>query len=100
MRKVTQQVVSAFLAGKEARVGNTSTNGDVLSLHGNPIASKLNHGTRLDGELLITLAGWNTPTTRDRLNALPGVSVTTKKGQAYLNGQPWDGSWARVTLNK
>lgn len=97
-RKVTAQVVAAFLAGNSRTIANTSTNGDVLSLHGNPIASKLNHGTRLEGELLVTLAGWDTPTTRERLNALPGVSVHRAKGQTYLNGKPWDGQWTRVTL--
>ena len=41
--------------------------------------------------LQITTAGWNTATTRERLNGLPNVSVTQRKGQLYLNGKEWDG---------
>jgi hypothetical protein len=104
MRKVTEQVVSAFLAGQSKTVGNTRCDEHSLYLHGNRIATRLNYGSEPlstdDGCIRITLAGWNTPTTRERLNGLPGVRVTTKAGQAYLNGQPWGGSWARVPLTK
>lgn len=90
-RKVTSEVVSAFLASRTRTVANTRTDGSTLYLHGNAIAQR-----REDGVVWVTLAGWDTPTTRERLNGLPGVRVSTKRGQAYLNGQPWDGSWTRV----
>ena len=90
-RKVTTEVVSAFLASRSRTVSNTSTDGSTLYLHGNAIAQR-----REDGVVWVTLAGWNTPTTRERLNGLPGVRVSTKRGQAYLNNLPWDGSWTRV----
>lgn len=100
-RKVTAVVVASFLEGRHIRVGNTHTDEHSLYLHGNRIATRLNYGSEplgLREGFRITIAGWNTPTTRERLNGLPGVSVSTRKGQAYLNGRPWDGSWATITL--
>lgn len=44
----------------------------------------------------VSVAGYQTKTTLSRLNALPGVSVVKKKGQLYLNGEPWDGDWGSV----
>lgn len=70
-------------------VSNTSSDGERLTLHGNVIAR---HGAM---GLEVTLAGWNSNTTRERLNGLPGVSVCTKLGQAFLNGKAWSGAWAR-----
>lgn len=69
MRKVSETVVKAFLAGKEKRVGNTYTNGNALFLHGNMIGWKRDRGL---GETVIEVstAGWNTGTTRERLNCL------------------------------
>lgn len=94
MRKITTQAVNAFMQGKEFNGGNTKVERGALLLHGNKIAefeSLLNNDN-----INITLAGWNTNTTRERLNGLPGVRVTTKQGQAYLNGQPWDGEWITI----
>lgn len=91
MRKVTEQVCSAFLARKRCCVGNTATDGTGLWLHGNLIAEWLNDGQ----ELWITTAGWNTVTTRDRLNGLP-CRVHQRKGLLYLNGEPWDGKLKRI----
>ena len=80
----------AFINRTPASQGNTHTDGATLFLHGNAIARHGEHG------LEITLAGWNTTTTRERLNGLPGVKVHTKLGQAYLNGKAWDGEWVVV----
>jgi len=59
-----------------------------LELHGNVVA--VLNGTN---ELVITTSGWETVTTKDRLNALPGVSIHQKDYQWYLNNLPWDGDW-------
>lgn len=56
-----------------------------MFLFGNMIA------VRVGNRLQITTAGWNTVTTRERLNGLPNVSVTQRKGQLYLNGKEWNG---------
>jgi len=91
MRKVTQQTVAAFLAGKSLSVGNTSTDGSVLLLHGNKIAER-----REDG-IYISLAGWNTRTTRERLNCLPHVCIHCLDGQAYYQGCVMENSaWYHV----
>lgn len=87
MRKVTEQVTAAFIRGERKQVGNTSTDGARLLLHGNEIAKRAAEG------LYVTTAGWNTVTTRERLNGLPGVRVhnDSRKGGLHLNGQRWDG---------
>lgn len=61
-----------------------------LYLHGHAIAEMVGD------EIYITDAGYPTATTKERLNALPGVRVHTRKGQLYLNGSPWSGDWTRV----
>lgn len=106
MRKVTKQAVTAFntfcnqkggdaVRTYRASFGNTVVTHENLetriALHGNVIARSIG------GVLSINLCGWNTNTTRERLNGLNGVSVTTKKGTPYLNGQaiPSNG-WVQV----
>lgn len=95
MRKVTATVVGAFLQRRPAKMGNTRTDGDTLYLHENAIAR-----WAAPGELRVTLAGWDTPTTRNRLNALPNVSVYRVKGKTHLNGAPWSGDWRPVYVGR
>jgi len=66
MRKVTKKAVTAFLAGKTCCEGNTTCDGETLLLHGNPIARR----DPESGVVTVTLAGWATPTTKERLNGL------------------------------
>lgn len=83
MRKITSQIARAFSERKTLRVANTFTTEGRLYLHGNLIAE-----TREDG-IWFTLAGWNTPTTRERLGGvLPGYGVYVRKGQAFYNDKP------------
>lgn len=88
-RKVTKEIVSAFLAGQRLSVSNSFTNGNELYLFGNLIAKK-------DDGLFITNAGWQSNTTKERLNSLPNVSISQKKGKWFLNGNEWDGEWVKV----
>ena len=90
MRKVTEKVVGAFNQKQAKSNGNTSTDGQSLFLHGNKIAE-----WREDG-LYVTNAGWATNVTKERLNAVQGVSVRQKDFTWYLNGLVWDGSWNKV----
>jgi len=89
MRNVTKLTVSAFKNSQPIRVSNThvSVNEELttLCLHGNVIAFKNKDG------IFITTAGWNTPTTLERLRGL-GANVNIKKGLLYLNGEKWDGN--------
>ena len=64
MRKVTKEVCTAFINGERKTVGNTTTDGERLWLHGNLIARKVN------GTIEVTMAGWATPTTKERLNGI------------------------------
>ena len=65
MRKISKQIAEAFNQGKTKTIGNTFTNGKEVFLHGNLIAWRSPGNT-----LELTLAGWPTVTTRERLNAI------------------------------
>jgi len=90
MRTITKTIVGSFLRKEAKSYGNTCTNGKSLFLHGNEIARHTANGIE------ITNAGWSSNTTKERLNALPGVVIHQKDYQWYLNGFPWDGSWKLV----
>lgn len=93
MRKITQQIADAFNECRSLKIDNTKTDGLNVWLFGKKIIS---HGG-IDNILVFTLAGWNTLTTRERLNGILPISVTTKKGQAYFNGNPIeDNEWYEV----
>lgn len=85
MRKITSKAVYNFMNGFNFSESNTTVkvNGDTVRLYlwGNLIAERTND------KLKITLAGYNTNTTRERLNGLPGVRVTQKDFIPYLNGK-------------
>lgn len=85
MRTITKEIATAFLAGEAKSLGNTATNGREVFLFNNIIARKMEDGTSR-----VSLAGWNTPTTRERVNGILRLSgsskgVSTKKGQARLS---------------
>lgn len=83
MRKITQQAKAAFDTNLSFGGGNTQVivteDTTEMYLFGNKIARKF--GNKIE----ITLAGWNTKTTRERLSAF--ARVITKQGQAYINGK-------------
>lgn len=92
MRKTTKQAVAAFLNAEKFSMGNTTVevlpNVTILRLHGNAIAYRYNDPNRT---LSITNAGWQSNTTKERLNGIPGVNIYQKDYVWYLNGQVWDG---------
>ena len=103
MSKISEMAAAAFLQGRnwsrdntEVVLVKTGRLTDVttvrLYLHSSCIAERIpNLG------VWITTAGYDTVTTRSRLNALPGVELRVRKGQLYLNGELWDGKPVRVT---
>jgi len=93
MRKVTKEAINALFAGKSYSNDNTSVENGTVRLHNSSIIE-----IRHDG-LYITTAGWNTPTTKERLNGLNGVHINTVKHQLMLNGVAWDGKWTKVNVN-
>lgn len=104
MRQITRNACAAFMQGQHFERSNTHVFQEPytrfwhLELFGNCIAKRTE-----SGRLQISSAGWNTTTTRERLNGLPGVSVYQRRGVLHLNGAPWDGDWIDInesTLNR
>lgn len=89
MRKIEQQMCAAISNGQTWQCGNTIVRFDnrmaIVGLHHSQIAY-----IHKDGTARISLAGWNTPTTRSRVNAILDQfvprpwRVATLKGVAYL----------------
>jgi hypothetical protein len=65
MRKESLKIARAFAAGVAASAARTRTDGQAVYLHDNLIAKR-----EPDGSIWVTLAGWGTVTTRDRVNTL------------------------------
>ena len=69
MRKESAAIARAFAERRSARGARTKTDGRTVWLHDNAIA------WWDDDTLCLTLAGWPTTTTRDRLNAICEVVI-------------------------
>jgi hypothetical protein len=65
MRKISLDIAHAFKGGDKRSISNTSTDGKRILLHGNTIASWND-----DHHLEISMCGWGTPTTRERINTI------------------------------
>ena len=76
MRQITKDSISAFMSAKKFNRQNMQVevlpNVTILYLHNNAIAYRYNDPQRT---LMITNCGWFTPTTKERLNALPNVHI-------------------------
>ena len=96
MRKITRYAAIAFRGGDNWSLGNTTVCDGAMYLHGNKIAER-----REDG-VYCTLAGWNTPTTRERLNGLLEIlGIPTgfyqHRWEAFYHGRQIDPSeWIKV----
>jgi len=95
--KITMDSVHAFVAGRPFRRENmevTVNNGNAtLRLHGNIIALR----DFEDGKVYIRNCGWETNTTKMRLNYLlyaynSTLKITQKNWIWYLGKDQWDGS--------
>jgi hypothetical protein len=93
MKKITQKSINAFLNARPFKFDNMQVevlpNVTVLKLYNSAIAYLYNDPKRT---LSITNDGYFTNTTKERLNALPGVSICQKNYNWYLNGGLWDGN--------
>jgi hypothetical protein len=95
MRKVTEQIKTAFEKGESLKVGNTRTDGTSVFLHGNEIIRR-----DVSGLVFATLAGWNTPTTRERVNGITGMGFHQIGFVACLDGEPvCEDDWFVKTQN-
>lgn len=100
MRKVSIEIAKAFINDKRKTVGNTYTENGKISLHNNKIAwwesvgKSYSKGSHIDSNsvhLCFSMCGWDTPTTRERLNTLfyelfksDRVYLRQSKGNQYL----------------
>lgn len=96
MNKLTEQSVRAFLMNKKFKKGNMQVevleHKSILKLHNNPIAYKYNDHRGIE----VQNCGWFTRTTKERLNAIPGVCVNQKNFYWYLNGEQWNGNLVEI----
>lgn len=100
MRKVTANITNAWKMGSAKKVKNTRTDGERIYLHGNCIAKREN------GSVYISTGGWNTLTTRERLNGIVRslglrMSIHQHRHNLYFwtaegGSVPWDGEWLMV----
>lgn len=98
MRKITSEACYALQNKYAYKSSNTeviiNSNGSAcMELHRNQIAM-----IDVLGDLYVRSAGWETSTTKERLNGLVGVHIIQKAGQWYLNGKKWEKSeeWTKV----
>lgn len=94
-RKITTQAIKAFMTTTTYNGSNTKviieSGTSKLFLFSHLIAVKYD-----DNKIRITNADYFTATTKERLNGIPGVSISQKKGDWYLNGEKWDGQWIAI----
>jgi hypothetical protein len=97
MRSITLDACRAFMAAQPFKRSNTEVvvlpNVTVLKLFGNEIAYRYNDPEKT---LSITNCGWESSTTKERLNGIEGVRIHQRKGQWYLNGKEWNGELINV----
>lgn len=90
MSKISEKLARALMNKEEMKSGSS----EVWAWSDDDIAYMVLYGTKiamLEGDtLFVRTGGQDTKTTKDRLNALPGVQINTKKGDLYLNGKLWE----------
>jgi len=99
MRKITRDSINAFMNDRNFKRQNMEVrinpnNQTELVLHGNVIAYR---HPDLNRTISITNCGWETTTTKERLNGIEGVNIVQRNFQWYLNGVAWNGNW--IDLN-
>lgn len=98
MRQITRESVKAFLNGENFNKSNMNVtvepNVTILKYQGNAIAYKYNDPNKT---ISITNCGWESNTTKERLNGIIDLSglnigkIYQKNWQWYLNGKEWNG---------
>ena len=100
MRQITKQSIEAFLNKGTLNKQNMNVFFDRydyksrMLLHNNCIATY----DYQENILSISNCGWFTPTTKERLNALPNVDIIQKNFVWYLNGEEWNGKKRDINL--
>ena len=103
MYKGSTNVARYFSEGKAKKEGVNTSTGESLFYHGNKIAEWRKDGLYISnggfipeqmGRKRVCEAG--SKTTKEKLNALPGVRIYQVNCKWILNGKEWDGSWIKV----
>jgi hypothetical protein len=88
MRKIEAQMIGAIRSQRDWHSGNTSVDqtdhGSIVRLHNNVIA-RIEHA---ENRVFITDAGWQTATTKSRLNAILNA-FTNGRGGIYQHQFIW-----------
>ena len=91
MRKITQKAINALYGQYPFKQSNTEVRCVegiwCMYLHDSRIAQIKPTGLEINHQ------GYLTNTTKERLNGLPGVSITQKKGIWYLNNSEIKEGW-------
>jgi hypothetical protein len=99
MRKITKEAVKNFIDKVPFKKDNTEVvrEGTIfyLKLFNNKIAA-----LEGNGKMWISNAGWKSNTTKERLNALPGVNIYQRKKIWYLNDTIWNGEPTYINIIK
>jgi len=95
MRKITSDIKQAFERGESLKIGNTRTDGTSVFLHGNEIIRR-----DISGLVFATLAGYNTRTTRERVNGITDMGFHQVGFVACIDGEPvCEDDWFIKTVN-
>ena len=95
MRKITSDIKQAFERGESLKIGNTRTDGTSVFLHGNEIIRR-----DINGLVFATLAGYNTRTTRERVNGITDMGFHQVGFVACIDGEPvCEDDWFIKTVN-
>jgi hypothetical protein len=88
----TSEAIQAFTHGEAKRAGSVVSTGRELFYYGNLIAEWYNNRLRIsNGNYDGPRGETGSKTTKSYLNQLPGVNITQRKKQWYLNGEKWNG---------
>ena len=110
MSQISRAAAKALHQGMIFNGGNTTVQGVLtplgmsweMRLHGNLIAKLTPYPdvwalcNPPQNHLFVSTCGYDTQTTRSRLNALNGVHVQKVRGVLHLNGEPWDGETSAI----
>ena len=80
MTQETRKIAQAWWLGDTAHAARTTTDGEAVFLHGNKIAWRGRDPVSGQRGYCFTLAGWPTPTTRERLNGILNIMGASKAG--------------------
>lgn len=92
MRKMTETILRAFKNGERKKVRNTFTDGHSVWLYGSMIVTR----NPISKVVYIRTNGYNTVTTRERLNAFTNKRVHQKNHKLMLDGIEWNGDWTEA----